>query len=85
MVRQLTRAQKDALVELKAAFLARSGDAVAATNEAYVALYGMVQRQAAMVSFVMISRLLGLLFFMMIPLVLIMKKPSQGTRPIVTE
>ena len=39
----------------------------------------MVQLQAAMVSFVTIFRLLGLLFFVMIPLVLLMRKP-QGPR-----
>jgi MFS transporter, DHA2 family, multidrug resistance protein len=64
------------LAQLKAAFLARTGDAVAATNQAYVALYAMVQRQAAMVSFVMIFRMLGILFLVMIPLVLLMKKPK---------
>src|SRR4029079_6855301 len=69
------------LAQLKAAFLARTGDAVAATNQAYVVLFGMVQRQAAMVSFVMIFRLLGILFFVMIPLVLLMRKP-QGPRSI---
>jgi DHA2 family multidrug resistance protein len=69
------------LAQLKAAFLARSGDAVAATNQAYVALNGMVQRQAAMVAFVMIFRLLGLLFLVMIPLVFIMKKPRARARP----
>ena len=52
---------------------------VSATNQAYVVLYGMVQRQAAMVSFVTIFRLLGLLFFVMLPLVLLMRKP-QGPR-----
>ena len=67
------------LAQLKAAFLARTGDAVSATNQAYVALYGMVQRQAAMVSFVTIFRLLGLLFFVMIPLVLIMRRPAGRT------
>ena len=67
------------LGQLKATFLARTGDAVAATNQAYVVLYGMVQRQAAMVSFVMIFRLLGILFFVMVPLVLLMRKP-QGPR-----
>jgi DHA2 family multidrug resistance protein len=64
------------LAQLKAAFLARTGDAVAATNQAYVALYAMVQRQAAMVSFVMIFRMLGILFLVMIPLVLLMKRPK---------
>ena len=69
----------EVLAQLKAAFMARTGDAVAATNQAYVVLYGMVQRQAAMVSFVMIFRLLGILFFVLLPLVLLMRKP-QGPR-----
>jgi DHA2 family multidrug resistance protein len=67
------------LAQLKAAFFARSGDIVAATNQAYVVLNGMVQRQAAMVSFVMLFRALGILFFVMLPLVLLMRKP-QGPR-----
>jgi DHA2 family multidrug resistance protein len=67
------------LAQLKAAFLARTGDAVSATNQAYVVLNGMVQLQAAMVSFVTIFRMLGLLFFVMIPLVLIMRKPKGRT------
>jgi len=66
----------EVLAQLKAAFMARTGDAVAATNQAYVVLYGMVQRQAAMVSFVMIFRLLGILFFVLLPLVLLMRKPK---------
>jgi DHA2 family multidrug resistance protein len=74
-------ATNEMLAQLKAAFLARTGDAVAATNQAYLVLYGMVQRQAAMVSFVMIFRLLGILFFVMVPLVLLMRKP-QGPRSI---
>ncbi len=74
-------ATNEMLAQLKAAFLARTGDAVAATNQAYVVLHGMVQRQAAMVSFVMIFRLLGILFFVMVPLVLLMRKP-QGPRSI---
>ena len=41
----------------------------------------MVQRQAAMVSFVMIFRLLGILFLVMNALVLLMRKP-QGPRKV---
>ena len=73
------------LAQLKASFMARTEDAVAATNQAYVALYGMVQRQAAMVAFVTIFRLLGILFLVMIPLVLIMKRPKGRTGPVVAE
>ena len=71
------------LAQLKATFLARSGDPVSAVNQAYVVMHGMVQRQAAMVSFVMIFRLIGILFFVMIPLVLLMRRPT-GPRTMVT-
>ena len=70
------------LAQLKATFLARSGDPVSATSQAYVVMYGMVQRQAAMVSFVMIFRVIGILFFIMIPLVLLMRRP-KGARTMV--
>jgi DHA2 family multidrug resistance protein len=70
------------LTQLKARFLARSGDPVSAMNQAYVVMHGMVQRQAAMVSFVMIFRVIGILFFVMIPLVLLMRRPT-GPRTMV--
>ncbi len=48
--------------QLRGAFMAAGADAVTATNRAYAALFGMVQRQAAMVSFVGLFQLLGVLF-----------------------
>jgi DHA2 family multidrug resistance protein len=63
---------------LRAGFMASGADAVTATNRAYAALFGMVQRQASMVSFVSIFQLLGIIFVLMVPLVLIMKRPRQG-------
>ena len=59
------------------AFMAAGADAVTATNRAYAALFGMVQRQATMVSFVELFQLLGLMFLALIPLVLLMKRPRQ--------
>src|SRR5204862_4210057 len=50
---------------MKAGFIASGSDAVTATNRAYAALFGMVQRQAAMVSFVSIFQLLGILFLLL--------------------
>ncbi len=60
-----------------AAFMAAGADAVTATNRAYAALFGMVQRQAAMVSFVGLFQLLGILFLALLPLVLLMKTPAR--------
>ena len=41
-------------------------------------LRGMLLQQASMVSFVYLFRLLGIVFLVLIPLVLIMKRPSRG-------
>ncbi len=53
-----------------------------AASRAYAALFGMVQRQAAMVSFVGIFWLLGSLFVVLIPLILLMRRPSAHSGPI---
>jgi hypothetical protein len=62
----------------QAGFIAAGADAVTATNRAYFALWGMLQRQAAMVSFVTIFRALGILFLILIPLVMLMRRPKSG-------
>ncbi len=64
------------LTQMRAAFMAAGADAVTATERAYAALFGMVQRQATMVSFVTIFQLLGVMFIAIIPLVLLMKRPK---------
>jgi DHA2 family multidrug resistance protein len=65
----------------RAGFIASGSDVVTATNRAYAALFGMVQREAAMVSFVSIFQLLGILFLVIIPLILIMKRPRGAGAP----
>jgi DHA2 family multidrug resistance protein len=64
--------------QLRAGFMAAGTDAVTATERAYGALFGMVQRQATMVSFVGLFQLLGVMFLALLPLVLIMRKPKGG-------
>src|SRR5205814_8268549 len=49
------------LAQMKAAFMASGADAVTATQRAYAALFGVVQRQATMVAFVGIFQFLGFL------------------------
>jgi len=68
-------ATQERFAQLKAAFMAAGADAVTATNRAYAALFGMVQRQAAMVSFVGIFQLLAIMFIALVPLVLLMRRP----------
>jgi hypothetical protein len=43
-------------------------------------LYGMVQQQAAMLSFVEAFRIMGYLFLAIVPLVLLMR-PARQARP----
>ena len=61
----------------RAGFMARGMDAYTATRQAYAAVFGMVQQQAAMVSFIGAFRLLGIMFLCVIPLILLMKRPRH--------
>jgi DHA2 family multidrug resistance protein len=69
---------QSALASAKAMFLARGMDGVTATQQAYAAIYGQLQQQASMMSFIDAFRFLGFMFLLMVPLVLIMKKPKGG-------
>jgi DHA2 family multidrug resistance protein len=65
--------------QLRAGFMAAGSDAVTATSRAYAALSGMVMRQASIVSFVGLFQLLGIVFLIVVPLVLLMKRPRSGS------
>jgi MFS transporter, DHA2 family, multidrug resistance protein len=62
----------------RAAFIAAGADVTTATQRAYASLFGAVQQQAYMVSFVLVFRLLGVIFLLLIPLILLMKRPRGG-------
>jgi len=72
------QASQSIFASLRAGFMAAGADAVTATSRAYAALFGMVQRQAAMVAFVGIFQLLGVMFLALLPLVLLMRRPRGG-------
>jgi DHA2 family multidrug resistance protein len=69
-----------ALERARNGFLAAGADPVTATERAYAAVAGMVRQQAAMVSFVQLFRLLGIIFLLLLPLILLMKRP--GGKPV---
>jgi DHA2 family multidrug resistance protein len=71
-------AAQSMLAQMQGAFMAAGADAVTASQRAYAALFGMVMRQATMVSFVVIFQLMGWIFMALIPLVLLMKRPKRG-------
>ncbi len=63
-------------------FVAAGSDTVTATTQALMAMRGLLLREASMVSFVMLFRLLGVVFLLMIPLVFIMRRPKGRVAPV---
>ncbi|MGZ4818205.1 MAG: DHA2 family efflux MFS transporter permease subunit [Terriglobales bacterium] len=74
-------AAQQMIAAARAGFIAKGMDAYTATRQAYAAVFGMVQQQAAMVSFVSAFRLLGIMFLCVIPLILLMKRPRHTAGP----
>ena len=63
-------------------FMSSGADAVTATHRAYAALFGMVQRQASMLSFNHTYLFLAVLFIIVMPAIFLMRKPkSRGGMP----
>ncbi|MDQ2901253.1 MAG: EmrB/QacA family drug resistance transporter, partial [Acidobacteriota bacterium] len=63
---------------MRSGFIAGGSDFATATHQAYNALFGLVQRQAAMISFNEVFFLFGGIFALMLPLLFIMKKPAKA-------
>jgi DHA2 family multidrug resistance protein len=67
--------------QMRAAFMAAGANVTTATSRASAAIFGMVERQGAMISFVYLFRVLGFVFLLLIPLVLLMKRPASRRGP----
>jgi MFS transporter, DHA2 family, multidrug resistance protein len=65
---------------LEAAMVAHGSDPTTAMHQAYGAIWGMVQQQAAMQAFVDTFRAMSVVFLLMLPLLLIMKRPKHFSR-----
>src|SRR6516225_6777278 len=57
--------------------LMRNGDPAAAASQSYAALWGMVQRQASLLSFVDTFAAMAVVFLSVLPLLLAMRKPKH--------
>jgi len=66
---------------LRRTFMSAGADAVTAAQRAYAAMWGMVQKQAAMLSYLDGFRLLALLNLIVIPLVFVLRKPRHHGPP----
>ena len=62
---------------LTSAFQAGGSDPVTASHQAYAGMFGMVQRQAVMLSFLNVFQVLAVMFLAIIPLILFMKRPGK--------
>ena len=63
-------------------FFHQGSDWSAADNSSLDVLYGVLQQQAALISFIEVFRIMGFLFLVTVPLVLLMRKARQrGTVP----
>jgi DHA2 family multidrug resistance protein len=60
--------------------IAHGSDPASALRSAYGTIWGMVQRQASTVSFVDTFLVLSVVFLLMLPLLLVMKKPRFQTK-----
>jgi DHA2 family multidrug resistance protein len=58
------------------AMVSRGGDAVAAAHQARAMIFGLVQREASMISYNTIFKSLGILFLGLLPFILLMRRPS---------
>jgi len=69
------------LDQITAGLMNAGADAVTAGQQALAMLDGLLARQSAMVSFVTVFRTLGLLFFLFLPLVFLMRRPESRSGP----
>lgn len=69
------------LAGLQEMFISKGADPVTAQQQAHAALWGMVQRQANMLSYNDVFRFLGSMFLVMVPLIFLMKKPTRKGGP----
>jgi DHA2 family multidrug resistance protein len=61
---------------LKGYFMSQGSSAATATEKAYGAVWGMVQRQAAMLAYNDTFLFLGVIFVALLPLLFLLQKPK---------
>jgi hypothetical protein len=66
--------------QMRSTMISRGSDPVTATQQTHGMLFGIVQRQATMLSFIDVMRLFGILFVVVAPLILLARPPHTGKR-----
>jgi DHA2 family multidrug resistance protein len=70
-------ATRQMLNAARAGFMSKGMDFATATHQAYAAVFGMIARESSMISFNGAFFLLGVLFLVVTPLILLMRKPKH--------
>jgi DHA2 family multidrug resistance protein len=61
---------------LEAVMMTHGSDPATASRQAYVSIWGLIERQASMQAFVDTFLAMAVVFMLMLPLLLVMKKPK---------
>jgi len=72
---------QEALSQIRSAMIAGGSDPVTAGQRAQAMVFGIVQRQATMLSFLDLMKLFGGLFIVIAPLIWLARAPRAGRRP----
>ena len=75
---ELSAAYHNALNGIQLRLVSAGSTAAHATAQAHAMIYGTIERQAAMLAFLDDFKMLGLVFFAVIPILILMKKPKIG-------
>ncbi len=70
------------LSQMRSAMIAGGSDPVTAGERAQAMVFGMVQRQATMLSFLDLMRLFAGFFVLIIPLILLARSPRAGKKAV---
>jgi DHA2 family multidrug resistance protein len=75
-VNSLSPSARNMMSMMKQMMMSRGGDAVAAAHQARAMVFGLVQREASMISYNTIFKSLGILFLGLLPFIFLMRRPS---------
>jgi DHA2 family multidrug resistance protein len=77
-----SRQAQQFLDQARQLFLHAGSDRITATHRAQAELYATVQQQASLLSFIEVFRLMGVLFLLVIPMMLLMRRATgKGEMP----
>jgi DHA2 family multidrug resistance protein len=76
-----SRQSQEMLNQIRSAMIADGSDPITAAQKAQAMLFGIVQRQATMLSFLDLMKIFGGFFILTLPLILLAKPPRAAKRP----